>query len=150
MKRLGADIVIDYKTQDFEEVLRDYDVVLHSQDGQALEKSLRVLRRGGKLVSISGPADPTFGKQIAAPGFVRLVIWLLSAGVRRRARDRGVDYAFLFMKASGSQLREITRLIEAGAIRPVIDKVFPYPSTNEALAYVESGRAKGKVVIRVK
>lgn len=150
VKRLGADIVIDYKTQDFEEVLRDYDVVLHSQDGQALEKSLRVLRRGGKLVSISGPADPTFGKQIAAPGFVRLVIWLLSAGVRRRARDRGVDYAFLFMKASGSQLREITRLIEAGAIRPVIDKVFPYPSTNEALAYVESGRAKGKVVIRVK
>ena len=150
VKRLGADIVIDYKTQDFEEVLRDYDVVLHSQDGQALEKSLRVLRRGGKLVSISGPADPTFGKQIAAPGFVRLVIWLLSAGVRRRARDRGVDYAFLFMKASGSQLREITRLIEAGAIRPVIDKVFPYPSTNEALTYVESGRAKGKVVIRVK
>ena len=144
VKRLGADIVIDYKTQDFEEVLRDYDVVLHSQDGQALEKSLRVLRRGGKLVSISGPADPTFGKQIAAPGFVRLVIWLLSAGVRRRARDRGVDYAFLFMKASGSQLREITRLIEAGAIRPVIDKVFPYPSTNEALAYVESGRAKGR------
>ena len=150
VKRLGADIVIDYKTQDFEEVLRDYDVVLHSQDGQALEKSLRVLRRGGKLVSISGPADPTFGKQIAAPGLVRLVIWLLSPGVRRRARDRGVDYAFLFMKASGSQLREITRLIEAGAIRPVIDKVFPYPSTNEALAYVESGRAKGKVVIRVK
>ena len=150
VKRLGADIVIDYKTQDFEEVLRDYDVVLHSQDGQALEKSLRVLRRGGKLVSISGPADPTFGKQIAAPGFVRLVIWLLSAGVRRRARDRGVEYAFLFMKASGSQLRGITRLIEAGAIRPVIDKVFPYPSTNEALAYVESGRAKGKVVIRVK
>lgn len=150
VKRLGADIVIDYKAQDFEEVLRDYDVVLHSQDGQALEKSLRVLRRGGKLVSISGPADPGFGKQIAAPGFVRLVIWLLSAGVRRRARGRGVDYSFLFMKASGSQLREITRLIEAGAIRPVIDKVFPYPSTNEALAYVESGRAKGKVVISVK
>jgi|SRR3990167_1402945 len=150
VKRLGADVVIDYKTQDFEAHLHDYDVVLHSQDGKTLEKSLRVLKRGGKLVSISGPADPAFGQQIAAPGFVKLVIRLLSSSVRRKARGLGIDYSFLFMKASGSQLRDITRLIEAGAIRPVIDKVFPYPSTNEALAYVESGRAKGKVVIRVK
>lgn len=148
VKRLGADVVIDYKTQDFEAHLRDYDVVLHSQDSGALEKSLRVLKRGGKLVSISGPADPAFGQQIAAPGFVKLVIRLLSTGVRRRARKLGIDYSFLFMKASGSQLREITRLIDAGAIHPVIDKVFPFDSTNEALAYVESGRAKGKVVVR--
>lgn len=150
VKRLGADVVIDYKTQDFEAHLRDYDVVLHSQDSAALEKSLRVLKRGGKLVSISGPADPAFGQQIAAPGFVKLVIRLLSSGVRRRARRLGIDYSFLFMKANGSQLREITRLIEAGAIHPVIDKVFPFASTNEALAHVESGRAKGKVVVSVK
>jgi NADPH:quinone reductase-like Zn-dependent oxidoreductase len=150
VKRLGADVVIDYRTQDFEEVLRDYDVVLHSQDGKTLEKSLRVLRRGGTLVSISGPADPEFGHQIAAPGFVKLVIRLLSAGVRRRARSQSIDYAFLFMKASGSQLREITRLIEAGTVRPVIDQVFPFESTNDALAYVESGRAKGKVIVSVK
>ncbi|MDI4633207.1 NADP-dependent oxidoreductase [Pelomonas sp. V22] len=150
VKRLGADVVVDYRTQDFEAQLRDYDLVLHSQDGKALDKSLRVLRRGGKLVSISGPADPAFGQQIAAPGFVKLVIRLLSSGVRRKARSLGLDYRFLFMKASGSQLREITSLVEAGAIRPVIDKVFPFASTTEALAYVESGRAKGKVVIRVK
>lgn len=150
VKRLGADVIVDYKTQDFEAHLRDYDVVLHSQDSAALEKSLRVLKRGGKLVSISGPADPAFGQQIAAPGFVKLVIRLLSAGVRRRASRLGIDYSFLFMKASGSQLRDITRLIEAGAIHPVVDKVFPFDSTNEALAYVESGRAKGKVVISIK
>jgi NADPH:quinone reductase-like Zn-dependent oxidoreductase len=75
---------------------------------------------------------------------------LLSSGVRRKARGRGIDYSFLFMTANGSQLRAITRLIEAGAIRPVIDRVFPFDSTNEALAYVEAGRAKGKVVIQVK
>jgi len=148
VKRLGADVVIDYKTQDFEDVLRDYDVVLHSQDSKALEKSLRVLKRGGKLVSISGPADPAFAQQIGAPALVKLVIRLLSAGVRRRARGLGVAFSFLFMKASGSQLGDITRLIEAGAIRPVIDKVFQFESTNEAMAYVESGRAKGKVVIK--
>ncbi len=150
VKRLGADVVIDYKTQDFEDVLRDYDVVLNSQDGKTLEKSLRVLKRGGELISISGPPDPEFGKDIAAPGVVRLVMRLLSSGVRRKAQQLGVGYSFLFMKASGSQLREITRLIEAGAIHPVMDRVFPFSSTNEALAYVEAGRAKGKVVVRLK
>lgn len=64
-------------------------------------------------------------------------------------RSLGASFAFLFMKASGDQLREIAVLIDAGAIRPVVDKVFPFQSTNEALAYVEAGRAKGKVVIRV-
>ena len=150
VKSLGADVVIDYKTQDFEDVLRDYDAVLNSQDGKTLEKSLRILKRGGKLISISGPPDPEFGREVAAPGFVRLVMRLLSLGVRRKARRLGVDYSFLFMKSSGKQLREITRLIEAGAIRPVLDRTFPFASTNEALAYVEAGRAKGKVVVRLK
>jgi alcohol dehydrogenase len=150
VKGLGADVAIDYKTQDFEDVLRDYDLVLNSQDGKTLEKSLRVLKRGGELISISGPPDPQFGREVAAPGFVRLVMRLLSSSVRRKAQQLGVGYSFLFMKASGSQLREITRLIDAGAIRPVMDRVFPFASTNEALAYVEAGRAKGKVVVRLK
>ena len=150
VKSLGADVVIDYRTQDFENVLHDYDVVLNSQDGKTLGKSLRVLKGGAKLVSISGPPDPAFGRNIAAPAFVQLVMRLLSSGVRRRARGRGIDYSFLFMRASGGQLREITRLIEAGAIRPVIDKVFAFESTNEALAYADAGRAKGKVVIKVR
>ena len=150
VKSLGADVVIDYKTQDFEDVLSDYDVVLHSQDGKTLEKSLRVIRAGGKLVSISGPPDPAFAKEIGAPAFLRLVVGLLSGGARRKAKRRGVGYSFLFMKANGGQLREIARLADAGAIRPVIDRIFPFESTNEALAYVEAGRAKGKVVIQVK
>ena len=150
VRGLGADVVIDYRTQDFEDVLHDYDVVLNSQDGKALGKSLRVLKGGAKLVSISGPPDPAFGRNIAAPAFVRLVMRLLSSGIRRRARSRGIDYSFVFMKADGGQLREITRLIEAGAIRPVVDKVFAFESTNEALAYAEAGHAKGKVVIKIR
>ncbi len=150
VRGLGADVVIDYRTQDFEDVLHDYDVVLNSQDGKALGKSLRVLKGGAKLVSISGPPDPAFGRNIAAPAFVRLVMRLLSSGIRRRARSRGIDYSFVFMTADGGQLREITRLIEAGAIRPVVDKVFAFESTNEALAYAEAGHAKGKVVIKIR
>jgi len=150
VRSLGADVVIDYRTQDFEDVLHDYDVVLNSQDGKTLGKSLRVLKGGAKLISISGPPDPAFGRNIAAPAFVRLVMRLLSSGIRRRARGRGIDYSFLFMRANGGQLRDIPRLIEAGAIRPVVDKVFAFESTNEALAYSEAGHAKGKVVIKIR
>jgi alcohol dehydrogenase len=150
VKHLGADIVIDYRKDDFETLLRDYDVVLNSQDGKTLEKSLRILKPGGQLISISGPPDPEFAKDIGAPGFVKLILRVLSSGARRRARRLGVGYAFLFMKASGSQLGQITPLIESGAIRPVLDKVFPFELTNEAIAHVETGRAKGKVVIKIK
>jgi NADPH:quinone reductase-like Zn-dependent oxidoreductase len=150
VKGLGADIVIDYKKDDFEKVLQNYDVILHSQDAVALEKSLGVLKSGGTLISISGPPDPAFAKGIGAPWFVSLIVRLLSAGVRKKATRRDLKYSFLFMRADGHQLREITRLIEAGAIHPVMDRVFPFESTNEALAYVESGRAKGKVVVKIK
>jgi NADPH:quinone reductase-like Zn-dependent oxidoreductase len=150
VESLGADVVVDYKTQDFEAVLRDYDVVLNSQDGTALEKSLRVLRGGGKLISISGPPDPAFARDIGASAFVRLVMRVLSAGIRRKAKARAVDFSFLFMKANGSQLREITRLLDAGVIRPTIDRVFPFESINEALAHVDAGRAKGKVVVKLR
>jgi NADPH:quinone reductase-like Zn-dependent oxidoreductase len=150
VKGLGADIVIDYKSQDFETILQNYDVVLHSQDGPALKKSLRILRPGGRLVSISGPPDPAFVKEIGAPWFVGLAMRLLSVGTRTMARRRGVSFSFLFMRANGVQLQQITTLIESGVIHPVMDKVFPFEATNDALAYVETGRAKGKVVVTVK
>jgi alcohol dehydrogenase len=150
VKGLGADLVIDYKKDDFEKALSGYDVVLNSQDGKTLEKSLQVLKPGGKLLSISGPPDPAFADAIHTPWMVKQVMRLLSLGVGRRARRRDVDYAFLFMQANGSQLRQIAALVESGAIRPVLDRVFPFVSTNEAMAYVESGRAKGKVVIKLR
>lgn len=150
VRGLGADVVVDYKQNDFETKLSDYDLVLHSQDGKALEKSLRVLRSGGRLISISGPPDPTFAEEIGAPWFVKIFTRLASSGVRRKARRLDTTFSFLFMKASGDQLRQIAALVDAGHIRPVVDKVFPFQSTNEALAYVETGRAKGKVVIKVK
>ncbi|MFM9901921.1 MAG: NADP-dependent oxidoreductase [Polaromonas sp.] len=150
VKRLGADVVVDYRQDDFEDVLSGYDVVLNSQDGPTLQKSLQVLQPGGQLISISGPPDPAFAQQIQPPWLVSQVMRALSFGIRRKAKQHQVRYSFLFMTASGHQLRQITLLIESGAIRPVVDKVFPFASTNDALAYVESGRAKGKVVIKVR
>jgi len=150
VKNLGADIVVDYKRQDFEEVLSGYDVVLNSLDGETLQKSLGVLKPGGKLISISGPPDPDFARDQGLNWFLGQAMRLLSFGIRRKARRRGILYSFHFMRASGAQLSEITSLIEAGIIRPVIDRVFSFESTNDALAYVETGRSKGKVIIQVK
>ncbi|KEQ30618.1 NADPH:quinone oxidoreductase [Pedobacter antarcticus 4BY] len=150
LKDLGADVLIDYKKEDFELVLKDYDVVLNSQDAKTLDKSLRILKPGGKAISISGPPTPDFAKSIGAPWFVKIVLSLISSGIRRKARKLGVDYSFLFMRADGQQLQQISKLIEEGAIRPVVDKAFPFEQTAEALEYVESGRAKGKVVVKLK
>jgi NADPH:quinone reductase-like Zn-dependent oxidoreductase len=150
VKRLGADIAIDYRKDDFENILHDYDVVLNSLAGETLDKSLRVLKPGGKLISISGPPDPDFAREIGSSWIVSLAMRLLSYRIRRRSRRRHVGYSFLFSLASGNQLREIASLIDSGIIRPVVDRVFPFESTKEAMAYVETGRAKGKVVIKVR
>ena len=150
VKRLGADIVIDYKKDDFEKILRDYDVVLDTLGGETLEKSLRVLKPGGKLISISGPPDPDFAKEIGSGWILRQAMRLLSYRIRKSAKRHHVSYSFLFMRPSGDQLREIASLIDSGVIRPVVDRVFPFESTKEALAYVEKGRAKGKVIVKVR
>jgi NADPH:quinone reductase-like Zn-dependent oxidoreductase len=149
VKRLGADVVVDYKKDDFEKVLHDYDVVVNSLGRETLEKSLRVLKPGGKLISISGPPDPDFATDIGSGWILRQLMGILSFRIRRQARRHRVSYSFLFMKANGDQLQEITSLIDAGTIRPVVDRIFPFEATNEALAYVETGRAKGKVVVKV-
>lgn len=149
-RSLGADIIIDYKKQDFEKVLSGYDVVLNSLDGDTLQRSLDVLKSGGKLISISGPPDPDFAREQGLNWILRQVLRLLSFGIRRKAKARQISYSFLFMRANGGQLGQITSLIEAGTIRPVMDRVFPFEATNEAMAYIETGRSKGKVVVKIR
>ncbi|QXG44961.1 NADP-dependent oxidoreductase [Pseudomonas viridiflava] len=150
VKALGADVVIDYKTQRFESLLQGYDVVLNSLGTDELEKSLKVLKPGGHLISISGPPTPKFAEEQKLNGVLKQVMRLLSYGIRRKARKHGVAYSFVFMRANGAQLKEITRLIEAGIIKPILDRTFAFQQTAEALAYVEQGRAKGKVVVQLR
>jgi NADPH:quinone reductase-like Zn-dependent oxidoreductase len=150
VKALGADVVIDYKQQHFEEELRDYDVVLNSLGTDVLENSLKVLKPGGQLISISGPPTAEFAKAQGLAWPLRQVMRLLSLSIRRKARKQDVRYSFLFMRANGAQLQEITTLIEAGEIKPVLDRTFAFESAGEALTYVEQGRAKGKVIVQIK
>lgn len=147
VRSLGADVVIDYKKEDFAKVLVGYDAVLNSLGQDTLEKSLKVLKPGGKLISISGPPDIAFAKENALNWFLQQVTRVLSFGIRRKAKRLGISYSFVFMRADGQQLSKITSLIETGVIRPVVDRTFPFPAVNEAMHYLETGRAKGKVVI---
>ena len=150
VKALGADVVIDYKLQDFAHQLRDFDVVLHSLGTELLEKSLKVLKPGGQLISLSGPPTAQFAQAQGLSWVLGQVMRLLSSGIRRKARKQGVNYAFLFMRANGTQLQKITSLIETGVIKPVIDRSFPFESIAEALRYVEQGRSRGKVTVTIR
>ncbi|MBO3731536.1 NADP-dependent oxidoreductase [Glycomyces niveus] len=147
VRELGADIVIDYRAQDFEELLGGYDLVLDSLGGENLEKSLRVLRPGGKAISIAGPPDAATARELGANPVVRLAVTAMSAGIRRRAKKLGVTYEFLFMRASGAQLSEITALIDSGAIRPIVGKTASFDRLPEALEALERGGIRGKAVI---
>jgi NADPH:quinone reductase-like Zn-dependent oxidoreductase len=107
-----------------------------------------VLKPGGLAIGVAGPPDAGFARQLGAPPILRVVMTLLSRKVRRQAKALDVRYEFFFMRASGSQLRELGALYDAGVLRPVIDRTFPFEQTTEAMAYVEQGRPKaGKVVV---
>jgi NADPH:quinone reductase-like Zn-dependent oxidoreductase len=147
VRDLGADVVIDYRTQDFETLVDGYDVALDSQSGDTLAKSLRLLKPGGIAVGIAGPPDPDFARQLGRRFPLLPVMALLSFKTRRAARRQRVRYSFLFMRASGAQLEEITKLIDAGALRPIVERTYRFEDAREALAHVEGGRSKGKVVI---
>src|SRR6185369_13415920 len=143
VRSLGADEVIDYKKQQFEDVLRDYDAVLGTVRGDALEKSLRILRPKSTVVSLIGPPDAAFARARGMNLFMLFAFGLLSRKIIRHAKRRGVAYSFLFVHPDSGQLAEIGELLKTGRIRPVIDKVFPFDRAKEALAYLEKGRAKG-------
>ena len=149
VKALGADIIIDYKTTDFEQELKDYDVVLDTQGGKILEKSLNVLKRGGRIISISGPPDREFAESIHANWLLKCIIPLLSWSIRNKAKKKGITYSFLFMQPNGQQLSEISKLVESGNINPIVDKTYAFTEIKNAFQYVNTGRAKGKVVLKI-
>lgn len=147
VRELGADTVIDYRNEDFAELLSGYDLVLDSLGGENLKKSLGILKPGGKVIGISGPPDPAFAREAGLNPVLRLAITGLSAGIRRQAKALGVSYEFLFMKASGAQLNQLASLIETGAVRPVVGRVFPFEQTAQGLESLAQGGIRGKAVI---
>jgi len=150
VRSLGADVVVDYKRRQVEQVLQGYDAVLGTIRGDALEKSLAILQPGSKVVSLIGPPDAAFARARGMSFFMKIVFGLLSAKIIRRAKKLDASYSFLFLRPDGRQLAQIGDLLATGRIRPVIDKVFAFEQAKDGLAYLEQGRAKGKVVVQMK
>ncbi|MCI4068099.1 NADP-dependent oxidoreductase [Dickeya dianthicola] len=149
VNRLGADEVVDYKKQEFENVLSGYDIVLGTVRGDAIEKSTQILKPGGKIISLIGPLDAAFAQARGLNFLLRFVFGLMSRKIIRLTKKRGLAYSFLFVRPDGAQLTQISKLIEAEHIIPVIDKVFPFEATKDALDYLAGGHAKGKVVVKI-
>jgi NADPH:quinone reductase-like Zn-dependent oxidoreductase len=149
VKRLGADVPIDYRSRRFEDVATDCDVVLDSAGGDTLIRCFECVKSGGVVVSIGGTPSAAFARRWGLNPIVVLVIGFMSRKATAAARRHNARYEYLFMRADGDQLNEITRLVESGVIKPLVDRVFPLDHARDALAYSESGRATGKVVINV-
>jgi NADPH:quinone reductase-like Zn-dependent oxidoreductase len=148
VRRLGADVVIDYTRQRFEEELSGYDSAFDLVGGDTLTRCFEVVKPGGRVVSIAGMPEPeTARKDLGRGGGLALLFFFASLGTRVRAGRRGISYRYLFMHPSGADLTHLASLIESGKLEVVLDRAFPFAEVKEAMAYLETGRAKGKVVI---
>ncbi|MFJ5624880.1 NADP-dependent oxidoreductase [Peribacillus loiseleuriae] len=150
VKSLGADQIIDYKTEQFDEILHNYDVVFDTIGGETLEKAFKIVKSGGQIVSIAGLPNARFGKEYGS-GFLKTNLFRIATHkITKLEKQNNVKYTFLFMKPSGEQLKIITELIESEKIIPVIDREYPFEEAQKAMEYSESGRAKGKIILRIK
>ncbi|TCZ80986.1 NADP-dependent oxidoreductase [Paenibacillus albiflavus] len=147
---LGADQIINYRNEEFDKVLNNYDAVLDTIGGETLEKSFKVVKSGGQIVSVSGLPNARFGKEYGVGVLKTSLFRMVTSKITKLEKQHNVTYTFLFMKPSGEQLDIITELIESKKIKPVIDRIFPFEEAQKAMEYSESGRAKGKIILKIK
>ena len=147
-KRLGADVVIDYTQERFEEKLSGYDCAFDLMGGDTLARLWSVLKPGGRVVSIAGIPEPMTARKDLGRGIgLAALFWIASLLTRLRAARHGLSYRFLFMHASGADLAYLASLIDAKKLEVVVDRIFPFAEAKQAMAYLETGHAKGKVVL---
>jgi alcohol dehydrogenase len=144
VRSLGCDEVIDYTTEDISKAEGRFDAGFDLIGGKTLEQMFQIMKPGTK---IGVPEPQTAIKDLGGRRALAVVFWIISSGIRLRARRAGVGYRYLFMRASGTELAELAGLIEQGKLKVIIDKIYPFAKICEALAYLESGHAKGKVVV---
>ena len=147
---LGADRVIAYDRENYLEQGGGYDIVYDTLGGAFTVDAFKLVKRGGVVISLSGPPDRDFARREGAGLLVRVAVWLMSRKVYAASARAGAEYCWFFTEPSGDQLREIAGLVDAGAIRPVIDREFAFEQLPDALSYLEAGRARGKVVLKVR
>jgi NADPH:quinone reductase-like Zn-dependent oxidoreductase len=150
VRSLGADVIVDYTKDDFARVIEGQDLVFETMGGEAELRSLAVLKRGGAMVGIAGLPDAAFAREAGMNAVVRLALRVMTAKRTRLARRLGVRYTYLFMRPDGAELALLGDLVDRGVLKPIVDRVFPLAQAADALAYLETGRARGKVVLAMK
>lgn len=149
VKELGAEVVIDYRSQRFDDLLRNQDMVLDTVGGETLARSFRVLRPGGVLVTIAGVPDGATMRELGAGFLMRTLGDLMNWRNHRAARAAGCRFGYLFMRPDGAQLERLAGFVEARRLRPVMDQVYPLAEARQALTRSASGHARGKIVLRI-
>lgn len=149
VKSLGTDYPINYQTTNFAEVLQDYDYVFDIRGGATLEAAFKIIKPGGKVVSIAGLPNYRFGKEYGVPLWKQFAFKMVTRNLTKLEKQTQASYTFLFMKPSGTQLDVLRHLIEAEIIKPVIDRIVPLSEVEEALSYSQSGRATGKIILQM-
>ena len=148
VRSLGADDVIDYSSRELTKIGRTFDAGFDLIGGKTLKQMFEIMKPGTKIVSVAGVPEPqTAIKDLSGGTALSVAFWIMSCGIRSRARREGISYRYLFMHPSGNDLAQLGELIEQRALKVIVDKVYPFVEISEGLAYVENGRAKGKVVV---
>lgn len=150
VQELGADRVIDYKTEDYKIIAKDVDIVFDTLGDRYTEDAFKVVKHGGSVISIAGPVDKETADRMKLNVFAKLYLAWKRRAITKLMKLKSAYYGFLFMRPNANQLAEISDLVEAGKIKTHIDKVFPLIDAINALLYVQKGRTKGKVVIKIK
>jgi NADPH:quinone reductase-like Zn-dependent oxidoreductase len=143
VKELGADRVIDYKTEDYKSIVKDADIVFDTLGKNYTMEAFGVVKKGGKVVSVVGPLDEANAKMFG------MADYKLPEELAKLSSEKAAEYKFIFMHPNGSHLKEIKALVEDDKIKPIIDKVYPFSESIEAFIHLASGRAKGKIVIKI-
>jgi alcohol dehydrogenase len=142
--------VIAYDRGNYLQQGGDYDIVYDTLGGAFTIDAFKVVKRGGTVISLSGPPDRDFARRIGAGPMVRLAVWLMGRKVYAASAKAGATYDWSLTESDGDQLADVAALVEAGAIVPVLDRAFEFEQLPEALNYLETGRARGKVVLMVR
>ena len=143
VKELGADRVIDYKTEDYKSIAKDVDIVFDTLGQNYSLESFEVVKTGGIVVSVVGPLDEASAKMFG------MADYKLPEELAKASSEKNAEYKFIFMHPNGVHLNEIKSLVEDEKIKSIIDKVYPFPESVQAFTHLATGRAKGKIVIKI-
>ncbi|TFW05117.1 NADP-dependent oxidoreductase, partial [Oxalobacteraceae bacterium OM1] len=144
---LGAERVICYDREDYLQDAARYDIVFDTLGGKTTADSFRVVKPAGVVVSVAGPPDRDFARQVGAGPLVRVAMHFMNRPIYRLARQAKARYFRFLTESDGEQLGRIAAVVESGKVKPVIDRSYPFLQLVQAMEAVAAGRSKGKVVL---